>query len=298
MSWEVLLQMFSKETARPEQVPDDYRPPAVGSRADVASAVRKLFRNVESASDSFITIARSAFAIEISLGDTEPCSQLLLHVHDDHVAAAKLILRLADHFGMRAIDCSTGEFIAGGGSKPSREVSEKEREDEARYRRRLEDYEKNPVPPSEWPLSGLEIGPCTRYVYLSFLPGESPKQQQKAVFRHWGDLFKKHGELPTGIGGPMFVLTLPDGDTFGDFSVSRYPALVTESEAEMIPRVQQAAALVHVFAAATGRRSGEIENRSEFVCADGQRVPLAQCIYRLLCTNADYARQATKKKKT
>jgi hypothetical protein len=95
----------------------------------------------------------------------------------------------------------------------------------------------------------------------------------------------------------MFVLTLPDGETFGDFRVARYPALVTETEAEMIPRVEKGAALVHAFAAATGRRSGEIEKGSTFVCADGPRIPLAQCAYHLLWTDADYARKAKRKKK-
>lgn len=297
MSWDVLVQKFPKGISRPEQVANDYLPPALGSRADVASAVRKLFRNVEGASDSFITISRSAFAIEISLGDEEPCSQLLLHVHDDHAAATKAILRLADHFGMRALDCSSGKFIAAERGGAGGKVSEKEREDEARYRRKLAERTKNPVPQQEWPLSGLERGPCDRYIYLSFLPGESPIRQQRAVFRHWGELFKEHGEQLPGISGPMFVLTLPDGEPFGDFWVRRYPALVTETEAEMIPRVQKGAALVHAFAAATGRRSGEIENGSVFVCDDSQRIPLAQCRYEKLWTDADYARRAKAKKK-
>src|SRR6187200_478558 len=150
MSLEVLLQKFPKDAARPEQVPDDYLPPAVGSRAEVASAVRKLFRYAEYPGESFITIERSTFTLEISLGDEDPCSQLLVQVHGD---ATKAILRLADHFGMRAIDCSTSEFIEAGESKRKRGAREKKRKDE----------KQPPAPRPAWSLSGLATGPCDRY---------------------------------------------------------------------------------------------------------------------------------------
>lgn len=296
MSWDILLQKFPENTSRPEQMPDDYLPPAIGSRAAVASAVRKLFRNAEYANESFITIDRSRFAIEISLGDEEPCSQLLLRVHDDHSAATKVILRLADHFRMRAIDCSSGEFIEVGRNRGRREVREKQWEDKSHARRKLDQHAHSPQPPLEY-VSGVVTGPCDRYVYMTFLEGESPKQQQRAVFRYWSNLGKEHDELDAGISGPSFVLTLPDGEILGDFHVRRYPALVTESEAEMIPRVQKGAALVHAFAAATGRRCGEIENGSTLVCDDGQHIPLTQCVYRKLLTDADYAWKAKRKKK-
>src|SRR5262245_8347459 len=288
MSWDVILQKFPEGATRPEQVPEDYLPPAIGSRADVASAVRKLFRNVEGDSDSFLTIIRSAFAIEISLSDEEPCSQLVLHVHHNHAAATKAVLRIAEHFGMRAVDCSTGEFLSPARGRRTREVSEQERADAERYRRRLEEARKNPPPRPEWPLSGLNWRPCMRYIYLSFLPGESPTQLQKAVFKHCGG--------PAALSGPHFVLTLPDGEPFGDICVARLPVLVTETEAEMIPRVQEGVALVHSFAAATGRRSGEIEERSVFVCDDGQRIPIAQCAYRKLWTDADYRAKLKKRR--
>ncbi len=277
MSWDVLLLKLPQEAMSPADIPDRYENPTIGSRAEVVSALQKLFRDVEGGDDSFVTVDSSAFAIEISLGDDECCSALLLHVHGDQAKAKKSILRIAEHFGLRAIDCSTNEFIKKG------------------RRREVEENQKTPVPQQEWTLPGLGSWPCERYVYVSLLPGESPKQQQKAVFRHWGELFKKHGELPTSIMGPSFHFGLPNGEVFGDFSVRRYPGL-TETKSEMIPHVQKAVRLVHAFAVATGRKSGEIENDSEFVCTDGQRIPLAQCIYYHLRTEADYAKKLKRQK--
>jgi hypothetical protein len=294
MSWDVLLLKLPQNALQPQDVPDDYVAPAIGSRAEVASVLRKVLRSLECNTDSFSTLSCSSFAMEIILGDEEPCSQLLLHVHGDGGEATKTILRVAKHLGLRAIDCSTTEFIEKGRRK--RLVSEKEREDEARYRRILEEHRKNAVPPPAWPLSGLSCLPCERFVYVSLLAGESPRQQQKAVFRHLENWIKEHGKLPACVGGPRFLLTLPDGETLGDFSVIRHPALVTETEAEMIPRVQEGAALVYALGSATGRRCGEIQNGAEFVCSDGQRIPLAECSYHMLQTKADWAKKSKGKK--
>ena len=126
------LQKFPHEARQPQDIPDNYVAPAIGSRAEVALALRKLFRDGESANDSCVTVQNSSFAMEIILGDEEPCSQLLLHVHSDGQGARKAILRIAERLGLRAIDCSTSKFIE---KRQRREISEKERADEARYRR-------------------------------------------------------------------------------------------------------------------------------------------------------------------
>ncbi len=298
MSWDVLLQKFPENTSRPQDVPDDYLPPAVGSRADVVSAVRKLFRGAETDGESFVTVERSAFAIEISLGEEEPCSQLLLcvHVSGDAAPATKAILRLADHFGMRALDCSTSEFLEAEPAAPQSEAGGKPRLKKSRSASKSDADAANP-PARAWSLSGLKRGPCDRYIYLSFLPGESPKQLQNAVFRQWVALARAQPEELPGISGPHFVLTLPDGEAFGDFLIRRYPTLVTETEAQFVPIVEHGAALFRAFAAAGGRRSGEIEAGSTFVCDSGQRIPLAECTYRQLTTDADYARKVKPKKR-
>jgi hypothetical protein len=88
-------------------------------------------------------------------------------------------------------------------------------------------------------------------------------------------LGKSNPAMDASISGPDFVLTLPDGQSLGDISVTRYPVLVTETEAEMVPRVKQGAELLRAFAMATGRRCGEITKCSTFVGDDGQRIPLA-----------------------
>ncbi len=111
MSWEVILLKLRNEVQSPEQIPEDYVGASIGSRSTVAGAIRRLFRIPKQASDSMLTLERAHYAIEIDLGEDPQCTRLILSVHDDAVAATRAIRRLAEHFQMRAIDCSSGEFV-------------------------------------------------------------------------------------------------------------------------------------------------------------------------------------------
>ena len=292
MSWDVALVRI-RGAYRPiaEVEEADYVP--LGKPAAVRKAIQAAFPKAEWWGTDRAVCYGKDFEIEFHLEGVESANTVVLHVHGtgDPIRA---LLKLTNCNGWLAVDCSTGEFIDP--KNPSYDGWEGftalvARSEEARS----EEQAKTPAP-AEWSLSGVERGPNDRYVYLQFLPGESPKKLRDAVFRHWRDLTQKHGEL-AGISGPFFVLTLPDGEPFGDFWIRWYPALVTETWEQFIPRVQEGAELLHAYAAATGRRSGEIENGSDFVCDDGQRIPLAKCTYRKFQTDAEYARKLKSKKK-
>lgn len=108
---------------------------------------------------------------------------------------------------------------------------------------------------------------------------------------------RKRGELPAAIQGPTFLLRLPDEESFGDFTVSRYPASVGETEEQLVHLVEQAELLLRRFAQDTGRCRAWIEKGTLFACDDGRRIPLRQCAYRALRTDADYATIVNAKKK-
>ena len=57
---------------------------------------------------------------------------------------------------------------------------------------------------------------------------------------------------------------------------------MTETEEQMVPRVEKGAKLFREFASATGRATGVIEDQSIFVCDDERRIPLSLCTYELL----------------
>jgi hypothetical protein len=174
-------------------------------------------------------------------------------------------------------------------------MTEKRAIDKARAHRKQfqEDMRQRSEPP---PLAGLRQHRCERYIYLGLNVGETPRQQRKAVFDHWKELSKENGEqLMAGIRDQTWLLTLPDGESFCDFCIVRFTVFVWDTEEEMIPRVERSAALLREFASATGRCTAVIEDQSTFVCADGRRIPLEACTYRLL-TDADFASPKRKAK--
>jgi hypothetical protein len=298
MSWDVALV----------RIRGDYRPIAEVEEADyvpldmpaaVRKAIRAAFPKAEWSGTDRAVYCGKDFEIELDLEGVESANTVVLHIHGtgDPIPA---LLNLTNSNGWLAVDGSTGEFIDP--QNPSHSgwegfkalVARSEERDKNPSDRLLEEQAENPAP-AKWSLSGVERGPNDRYVYMQFLPGESPKKLRDAVLRHWANLTQKHGEL-AGISGPFFVLTLPDGEPFGDFWIRWYPALITETWEQFVPRVQEGAELLHAYAAGTGRRSGEIENGLDFVCDDGQRIPLAECTYHKFQTDAEYARKVKGKK--
>jgi hypothetical protein len=110
VSWDILLQRFPQNVASPAEIPDDYKPPVIGSRAQVASSFRELFPTAITSDPGWIVIDRDDFSIEVSILDNEQCTGFMLYVHGDE-SAVQAVMQIAQHFEMRALDCSSGEFM-------------------------------------------------------------------------------------------------------------------------------------------------------------------------------------------
>jgi hypothetical protein len=108
MSWDVFLQYFPAEARNLTEVKDV--PATTGSRASTVSALQQLFPDANISDPSWVTLERPEFVIEFNLGHKEQCEGIGLRVHgsDDVIP---VILHIARHFGMRACDISTGEFL-------------------------------------------------------------------------------------------------------------------------------------------------------------------------------------------
>lgn len=132
------------------------------------------------------------------------------------------------------------------------------------------------------PLAGIRQHRCEQYIYLKLNYGETAREQRKAVFAHWKEMAKAVGGLSAGVRDQTCMITLPTGEVFCDFCVVKFPGLVTETEEQMIPRVQQGGRIFRDFATATARCTATIEDESTLVCGDGRRISLASCTWRPL----------------
>lgn len=292
MSWDVAIVKIKGPFRTIAEVEEaDYVP--LGRPAAVRKAIRAAFPEAEWSSTDGAVYCGEGFEIEFDLEGVTSANTVVLHVHGTGDPIRPL-LKLAKDNGWLAVDCSTGEFIDP--QNPSYDGWEGFKALVARSAEARSEKSATTPALAEWSLSGIARGPNDRYIYLQFLPGESPKKLRDGLFRHWRDLAQTHGEM-AGISGPYFVLTLPDGEPFGDICIKRYPTQVTETWEQFVPLVQHGADLLLSYAAATGRRSGEIKNGSDFVCDDGQRIPLGTCMYRQFQSDEEYARVIKSKKK-
>jgi hypothetical protein len=166
--------------------------------------------------------------------------------------------------------------------------------DEAReYRERVRAL--YPEPPPEKPLAGLTHERCERFIYLGVSPNETANKLLKALDQVYKDYRAQHGRLPACFSAGLWAVTLPAGETFHAFHVVRRGSMVGDTEEAMVPFVEAGVQLLRDYAAATGRRTGMIENGTTFVCDDGRHIALDECSCRRL-TDDDYYPHRRKKK--
>jgi hypothetical protein len=110
MSWDVIVHRFPRNIETIEQLPDDFKPSAIGSRAEVAQAVRKVFPDANISDLGWLVIDGEGFSIEVSTGSKEPCDGFMLHVRGGD-AALGAVMQLAELFEARAFDITSSQFI-------------------------------------------------------------------------------------------------------------------------------------------------------------------------------------------
>jgi len=125
-------------------------------------------------------------------------------------------------------------------------------------------------------LPGTVIDPNCHHVYVSLLKGERPEQQLRKFFKHLKALVKASGPLPASFMTSSWLIELPTGETLCGLSSARRAAVVSQSDAAMVPLAQAGAALIREFAAASARSTAEIV-QGVLVFDDGRRMPLETC---------------------
>ena len=110
MSWDVFIQDLPPEARSVRDVPDEFEPRPLGSRAEVAGRIRAAFPDADFTDPTWGRLQREGYSIDISMGDDDEVSGITLHVRgsDDAVGA---VVKLIDTVGGRALDSWTGELF-------------------------------------------------------------------------------------------------------------------------------------------------------------------------------------------
>jgi hypothetical protein len=110
MSWDLFIQHLPSSAITVADVPDDFSPLPLGSRAEVVSAIVTVFPEADTSDPSWVTFETPAYSIVFATTEEEPVTAMTLHVRGDE-SVVPGIAALVEKLGARALDSWTGEFF-------------------------------------------------------------------------------------------------------------------------------------------------------------------------------------------
>jgi hypothetical protein len=109
VSWDVYVMRMPSCVSRVRDIPDDYQPPSMGTRAEVIDRIRARVPSVDFADPAWGVLEGGAFSIEFNVGK-DPVTSLMLHVRGGDEAIG-VIHEVAKALGCDAIETGDGEVI-------------------------------------------------------------------------------------------------------------------------------------------------------------------------------------------
>lgn len=110
MSWDVLFQDLPRCVRSLGEIPDEFRPGPLCTRAELVAAVRKVAPTADFSGSWLAVLDANDFSIELDAGDGDPVCSVMLHVRGGDGALA-VVQALSAALGRTAIDCSAGELM-------------------------------------------------------------------------------------------------------------------------------------------------------------------------------------------
>jgi hypothetical protein len=113
VSWDIFVQDLPQEVRSIADIPADFRPQAIGNRAEVIRKIRELLPEADFSDPSWGRIDHEDWSIEVNLGEDEECTGFALHVRGGD-AVVSVIAAILAHLDLRALDSQTGDFFVAG----------------------------------------------------------------------------------------------------------------------------------------------------------------------------------------
>jgi len=117
VSWDIFVQEIPPDVRSVDEIPDGFRPGAIGSRGEIIARIRRILPNADFSDPSWGKVDSSTYSIEVNIGADDPVTSFALHVRGgDH--AAYVVHDILTELGLRAFDLShpTGIFALDAGS--------------------------------------------------------------------------------------------------------------------------------------------------------------------------------------
>ncbi len=112
MRWDVYAFRAPTGTRRLDDIPQGYRPPSVGSTADVIDVVRQVRPDVDATDSTWLVLQGEDHSIEVALGKGVQVHDVTFYVRGGHGAVA-VILDVCRRLGVTPYETESGEVLHG-----------------------------------------------------------------------------------------------------------------------------------------------------------------------------------------
>jgi hypothetical protein len=106
MSWDIFIQALPTGISAVSEIPDDFQPEPLGSRASVLANLQQLLPEFRPDAAGFGRVGREAGSIEIDIGDDDQTQCIALFVRGSPAIVPE-VSRIVAAFGGRALDMSS-----------------------------------------------------------------------------------------------------------------------------------------------------------------------------------------------
>lgn len=103
MSWDLFVQRLPDGITAVDQIPDDFVPGPIGTRASIIKAIQEAVPGADFSDPSWGRIDGPGFSIEVDTGDDGELTSLALHVRGGDLAIC-VIEDILGCLGLRAVD--------------------------------------------------------------------------------------------------------------------------------------------------------------------------------------------------
>lgn len=106
MSWDIFVQDLPTNAQSVRDIPDDFEPRPLGSRAEVVRRIHEVVPSANFSDPSWGTFNGPGFSVEFNVGDADEVDAIALHVRGGDPAAG-FVADLLVRCGWRALDTAS-----------------------------------------------------------------------------------------------------------------------------------------------------------------------------------------------
>lgn len=110
VSWDISIMDLPADAHSVSEIPQDFAPAPLGERAALIAKILEVAPAADFSDPTWGELSTRDFTIEFNMGAAAVVDSLMLHVRGGD-SAVDFITALLLHLGLRAIDCSTGDFF-------------------------------------------------------------------------------------------------------------------------------------------------------------------------------------------